>query len=156
VVQTIRADVAEESPETLMSGIVGRGEAYLPAEGLLAGHTHRDEMRDVAAGSVASPQDVAVKKEIPALLQAIIEGEGTVHAEKGPVGIRGEGGDPVDDLGESGAAITAAVAVAHSLDVLDNDTGIGVAAAVGAAAASIKSIVTGGEGEDMKISRYVP
>jgi len=142
-----------------VSGIVGRGEAYLPAEGLLAGHTHLDEMRDVAAGSVASPQDVAVKKEILALPQATIEVEGTIHEGKGPVGIRGEGEnhcDPVDDLGESGAAITAAAAVAHSLDVLDDDTGIGVAAAVGAAAASIKSIVTGGEGEDMLISRNVP
>lgn len=139
-----------------MSGIVGGGEAYLQAKDLLAGHTHLDEMRDVAAGSVAGPQDVAVKKEILALPQVTIEVEGTVHEGKGPVGIRGEGENPVEDLGESGAAMTVAAAVAQSLDVLDDDAGIGVAAAVGAAAASIKSIVIVEEGEDMNLSRFVP
>jgi len=71
-----------------MPGIVVGDEAYL-LKGLLAGRTLLDAMRDVAAGSVASPQDVAVKEETPALPQVIIEVEGTVHQGKGRVGLQG-------------------------------------------------------------------
>lgn len=141
-----------------MLGIVGGDEACLPVNGLPVGHTHLDEIGDVAAGSAASPQGVAVIKEVLALPLATIEVEGIVHEGKGQVDLRGESEnqrDLVDDLGERGAAVTAVAAVAHKLDILDDDTGIGVAAAVRAAAASIQSIVTGGEGEDMELSRYI-
>jgi len=140
---------------TAITGIVGENEANLPGKGLLAGHAHLKDGKNVAAKTVVSLRTVEGKIGAQDLLRESIEAEGIVaHREgKGGVGLlaeneglRGEGG-AVDVQGRSGATVaTVAAAVLRRLDAPD-DTGTTAAPAAPATALK-QSIITEGDVKD--------
>jgi len=80
-------DVTGEKTESAIPGKVGENVANLPEKGLLAGHAHLGEGRNVAVTTVVNPHAVDGTIGDQALLRESIEAEGIVTRREGKGGV---------------------------------------------------------------------